>query len=353
MPNSHKFYQELSPLLLDDAGAYFVVDGQFGSTGKGLISAALGQHFGDRPNVVTNNAGPNSGHTHYDRPGNPVVLKQLPSFAATAREHWSPGPTPTTYLNAGAIINPDKLRDDIKQTGVYPIIHPHAALIDPESFEEDEDTTQRIASTGQGVGPALSAKVSRRREAVAESMPTSRLWWRESIPFMKGDRIMVEVAQGYSLGINSGFYPYCTSRECSVQQAMSDARIPVSMFRECILSVRTYPIRVGNTTGSSGPCYDDQQEISWDDIGVEPEYTTVTGRKRRVFTWSNSQFAQSVLNNDAGIIFINFMNYLPVERRTKFLSENIMDVYKRTMGCYPKAVIGGFGPHFGDLEMIA
>ena len=351
MPST--LYNKLSPLLFNDAGAHFVVDGQFGSTGKGLISAALGHEFGDRPNVVTNNAGPNSGHTHYDRSGNPVILKQMPSFSAAAEEYWSPGSGSITYLNAGTIINPERLRKDVDQTGIKPIVHPHAALIAPESFEEDEQTVRSVASTGQGVGPALASKVSRRREAVVEFLPTSHHWWVDSLSFTSFDRIMVEVSQGYSLGLNSGFYPYCTSRECSVQQAMSDARIPVSMFRGCILSVRTYPIRVGNTEGSSGPCYDDQHEISWDDIGVEPEYTTVTGRMRRVFTWSNRQFAEAVRHNDADIVFINFMNYLPEERRNGFLAENVMDTYKRTMGCYPKTVIGGFGPRFEDLGVIA
>jgi adenylosuccinate synthase len=350
MPNN--IYDALSPYLLNEPGAYFVVDGQFGSTGKGVIAAALGREFGNRANVVTNNAGPNSGHTHYDRDDNKVVLKQLPSFSASAEEWWGLFTKQITYLNAGAVISPDRLADDADATGIMPIVDPHAAIIRPESVQSDEQTVRSVASTGQGVGPALAAKLSRNREAVMESLPTSPKWHVDRFPIMPNDRVFVEVSQGYSLGINSGFYPYCTSRECSVQQAMSDARIPVSMFRRCILSVRTYPIRVGNTEGSSGPCYDDQHEISWDDIGVEPERTTVTGRVRRVFTWSDRQFQEAVRHNDADIIFVNFLNYLPEERRQPFI-DHLMDVYKSTMGFYPVRVIGGFGPKFSDLKVVA
>lgn len=349
MPNN--IYDALSPYILNEQGAYFVVDGQFGSTGKGVISAALGREFGDRANVVTNNAGPNSGHTHYDRDDRKVVLKQMPSFSASAEEWWSLFTRQVTYLNAGAVINPDRLADDADATGIMPIVDPHAAVIRPESMQSDEQTVQSVASTGQGVGPALAAKLSRDREAVVESLPTSHKWHVDRFPIMRDDKVFVEVSQGYSLGINSGFYPYCTARECSVQQAMSDARIPVSMFRRCILSVRTYPIRVGNTQGSSGPCYDDQHEIGWDDIGVEPEYTTVTGRMRRVFTWSNRQFQEAVRHNDADVIFLNFLNYLPKEKQQSFVN-GVMDSYKDVMGEYPKAVIGGFGPRFSDLEVV-
>jgi len=348
---ANNVYDALSPYILDQSGAYFVVDGQFGSTGKGVIAAALGREFGDRANVVTNNAGPNSGHTHYDRDDRKVVLKQMPSFSAAAEDWWSLFTRQVTYLNAGAVINPERLADDADTTGIMPIVDPHAAVIRPESMQSDEQTVRSVASTGQGVGPALAAKLSRDREAVMESLPTSHKWHVDRFPIMRDDRVFVEVSQGYSLGINSGFYPYCTARECSVQQAMSDARIPVSMFRRCILSVRTYPIRVGNTEGSSGPCYDDQHEINWDDIGVEPEYTTVTGRMRRVFTWSNRQFQEAVRHNDADIIFLNFLNYLPEEKQQPFV-DGVMDSYKDTMGKYPKAAIGGFGPRFSDLEVV-
>ena len=58
-------------------GVYALFDGQFGSSGKGLLAAAIGQAFKDDIDLVTTNAGPNSGHTAYID-GEKVVLHQLP-----------------------------------------------------------------------------------------------------------------------------------------------------------------------------------------------------------------------------------------------------------------------------------
>ena len=61
-------------------GSYAIVDGQFGSTGKGLLAAFVEREtcgHGNVPDTVATNAGPNSGHTFYDSLGNKHVLKQL------------------------------------------------------------------------------------------------------------------------------------------------------------------------------------------------------------------------------------------------------------------------------------
>ena len=128
----------------------------------------------------------------------------------------------------------------------------------------------------------------------------------------------LEVPQGFSLGLNQQFFPYSTSRECSVMAGLNDACINPYYLGKVSMSIRTFPIRVGNihdehgdVIGWSGPHYDDQNELTWEEVGVEPEVTTVTKRVRRVFTFSMQQFEDAVKANRPDIIFLNFMNYLP------------------------------------------
>lgn len=336
--------------FFSEAGSYVLVDGQYGSTGKGVIACALAEAAGDLVDAVVSNAGPNSGHTCIHQ-GTKIVLKQLPTFGVVARRLGMRAAN-NIHLSGGAVIDRDLLK---KEQAGYSIpvvyVHPSAAIIDDIARNVDMDTTSRIASTGQGVGPAMARKISRTDDAVFGEHNFSRGVCRVLGRELYDKVTFMEVSQGFSLGINSGFYPHVTSRECTVAQALSDASMPPSSFRGSVLSVRTYPIRVGNTENSSGPCYFDQKEIGWDELGVKPEFTTVTGRIRRVFTWSHVQFCDAVYVNDPSIIFLNFCNYLRSEDVDKFVRENVMEPYRRVQGRDPKAVLLGFGPTTRDIKV--
>jgi adenylosuccinate synthase len=67
----------------------------------------------------------------------------------------------------------------------------------------------------------------------------------------------------------------------------------------------------GVEIGNSGPVYPDQEELSWDEVGQAPEYTTVTKRKRRIFTWSDMQYAEGIRVLRPDLVFCNFLNYVP------------------------------------------
>jgi adenylosuccinate synthase len=189
-------------------------------------------------------------------------------------------------------------------------------MIDQEADNSSQATL--LASTRKGVGTALAEKVMRRAPLAADHdrlkpfIKTYNL--NECMDF--GDRVVVEIPQGFSLGINSGLaYPYCTSRDVTVSQGLADAAIHPSYLGESMMCVRTFPIRVGNIKdgdnqiGWSGPCYPDQHETSFDHLGVEPELTTVTKRVRRIFTWSNKQFRLACSINRPTQICLNFTNY--------------------------------------------
>jgi len=332
-----------------DKGAYFLVDGQYGSTGKGLVAGMLAELFGDTVDWSVTNAGPNSGHTSYYG-DEQIVLKQLPTYPVVA---WKANKRVNTFLNAGAIIDMDILKQELDTHQMDVFVHPYAAKIDGASVDADKSTVEKIGSTGKGIGPALARKISRDLKAVVgydwSGMPNMYSIRSNHIDYSR-ETAFVEVAQGYSLGINSGFYPYTTSRECTVMQAMNDAAIHPKHYRQSMMVVRTFPIRVA---GNSGPYYPDSKETNWNELGVEPELTTVTQKVRRVFTWSSIQFKHAVAANRPEHICLNFVNYLAVNGIDveEFVRQNVLQPYVEVMGTPPKTLMLGWGPRSHDMQL--
>lgn len=331
-------------------GAYVLVDGQYGSTGKGLVAAAFAEAIGERIDWITTNSGPNSGHTGYigDKK---ILTQQLPVAWAACQKL---GYNARCYLNAGAIINPNILRHEMKYRLSYnPVyLHPHAVYITPDDLVPSEGA-KAIASTAKGTGEAMARKVNRDKTAVASfhmRSATDINFNHPDFADMPQAHIFVETAQGFSLGINSGFFPYTTSRECTVMQALSDAHIPLQFHRKTVMVVRSFPIRVGNTPdGQSGDVYPDQKELSWEELGLKPELTTVTKRVRRVFSWSWQQFRDSVRVNRPEVIVFNFAQYLDLETMNAHLDELIIN-YRDIMGVgLPEILLLGYGPYNENL----
>lgn len=328
-----------------------IVDGQYGSTGKGVAASLVYEALANEIAVVTSNAGPNSGHTSYYG-DEKVVLMQLPTIHAHAARDKR---LVKTFLNAGAIIDPEVLAREVRQyPGIFEVhVHKHAALIDDRAVNADAKVREAIGGTGKGTGPALASKVLRDPAAVVQGHPLVEQvavvsdWMPRD--YVGKDRIgIVEVSQGYSLGINSGFYPYVTSRECTVSQALSDAGLHPNDYAGSMMVVRTFPIRVH---GNSGPCYPDQREIEWSDLGVEPEITTVTKKQRRVFTFSVQQYMDAVAANRPDVVFLNFCNYLQ-EDVDGFVRRNVLMPYVAVMGRAPDSILVGFGPTNEDVKVF-
>jgi adenylosuccinate synthase len=340
-------------------GVHCVVDGQFGSTGKGVLAAWLAERAianGTDFALVVSNAGPNSGHTFYHG-DEKHVLKQLPTFAVA---QYLAGFAVPVFLSAGAIIDAEILCNEaIKYPGITIFVHPNAAVIDTEDKRaEHSGSVAAVAGTRSGTGAALARKVLRDPSVVFSA------WWTDQHfppnvvmgdPISDGivdpfeDRIFMEVSQGFSLGLNSSeFYPKTTSRECTVMQGISDARIPPRAVERTYLSMRTFPIRVGNVDGfSSGEFYPDQEETTWEAIGQTPELTTVTQRVRRVFTFSEIQAEQAIAANDPDFVFINFLNYLDDEGQADLMYrlDGIRDDTAKWF-----EILQGFGPKSEDVK---
>lgn len=322
-----------------------IIDGQFGSTGKGLLANYVAL-MNDNITIAITNASVNAGHTFYHH-GKKHVLKQLPVTGIIHKRCQ-------IYLCAGAIINPGVLFDEMEKYGVTEdrvLIHPRAAVIIDKDviWEQDDDSSvTKIASTQSGVGRALSRKIERSAN-LAENTPSLKHMVRELDLHWYLDQnftCLMEVPQGFDLSISSGYsYPHCTSREITVGQAMADAQVHPSYLGKTMVCIRTYPIRVGNIVkdgkeiGNSGPFYPDSKEVTWADIGVEEEKTTVTGRIRRVATFSHDQYKRMLNHLRPDYILLNFGNYMPMNELAKLLDQ------------LPEVTHVGFGPHVEDVKL--
>lgn len=301
-----------------------IVDLQFGSTGKGLIAGYLSTVH--KYDVAVSANMPNAGHTFVEPDGTKRIHKVLPSgiYSDSLR---------IIGIGPGAVFDIGRFHQEvrgIRAAGISAkvIVHENAAILKPEHTNAEKQSLSGISSTMQGSMYAMVEKMQRQpsgntaknHELQIFGDPMAELGievvgnaaWIEIMANAK--HVLCEGSQGYSLGINAGFYPYCTSRDCTVWRLLADCALPVSGELKVIGTARVHPIRVGSLPGTtSGGCYSDQAELSWEDIGQKPELTTVTGRERRLFSFSYQQIREAMLANRVDEVFLNFCNYAPRE----------------------------------------
>lgn len=354
--------------------ASFILGGQFGSESKGAAAAWVAIQLardGCPFNVYTCNNGAQSGHTSIHE-GHKRVAYHLPTAAIIPTSYQG-----VVYLNAGAIINPSMLTVELAenpQLKGYFFIHPNAAVITAECLEAENkaDSPQtRIASTRKGVGEALSRKVLR-SGLPAYQHPyfadyARRIDLNESLA--QGSSVLVEVPQGLGLSLNSPFYPHVTSRDCTIQQAMNDAQIHPHFMGSTMLVLRTFPIRVGNImvnnppnilqpdggqlqAGYSGDVYPGQNELTWEQIGVKPEITTVTKRVRRVFDWSHAQTVDALRATRPEFVFLTHVDYLENWHLKLDYFVGSIDRAARQVGIPTPRIIASTGPTTADVFEI-
>jgi adenylosuccinate synthase len=343
-----------------------IVDLQYGSTGKGLIVGYLAEN-GPYDAIITAWA-PNAGHTYIDKNGRTFIHTHLANGIV--------GPAVRkVFLGPGSLINPQQLlaeieqcRDVIEAKGIQIHIHPHAAIVTDRHIEEEAGPMTKIGSTKKGVGAAMIQRIRRNPDdqniAAACNNGLSRYvvtveQYRQALK--DSEYVMVEGAQGYGLSMYHGFYPYTTSRDVSIWQILADSGIQAAdvldKYRShkirAIGTCRTYPIRVANRfdtegtqVGYSGPCYDDQIEIAFEDIGQKTELTTVTKLPRRIFTFSGKQIEEAIRHNGVYEVFLNFVNYVQTE-------VELIDIVQRIERKDTQVRWIGVGPAHKDVRQIS
>jgi adenylosuccinate synthase len=328
-----------------------LLDCFWGSSGKGKISTWLADHFA--VTRVSSSNFPNAGHTAAFEDGTKFVAKAIPTSAILKKVK---GMGMECYISPGSGFSWNQLVKEWKEAGKPTLrIHERASIVTDEHKRrelEGSDSTVHIASTMQGSAAAIVDKVLRRANC--------KLAWNDDESMMKafeglspGDGVSViradefrtltqiavmdqghtwlhEGSQGYSLSIDHGsHYPYCTSRNCTVQAAMDHMAMPPSAVGDIYLNLRTFPIRVGNVVedgvqrGYSGDFYPDCKEMTWEQVAAESgmpaleaqalaerERTTVTKRIRRVTNFSFIGLKDAVRTNGATKLALNFIQYI-------------------------------------------
>jgi adenylosuccinate synthase len=353
--------------------AYLIMDGQWGSCGKGLLAGKLAL---DRsPDVVVCNFGPNAGHTFITKEGETIVTRQLPTGLVNESSILLIGP--------GAIIDPEVLEEELKRfSGPYLVdrrvmIHERTAVVLPEDKEAEQDLFA-ISSTRKGVGSALSRKITRHLDgspAIArdyyvgqqlDHCVISDKTYNDIIKTAK--LVQIESSQGFELSLNHGsHYPYCTSRDVTPESILNDVGFPLRYLAETNVVVRTFPIRVGNEydsygrlIGTSGPVYPDMQELLWEHLSQRlertlEERTTVTGKPRRIFNWSFEQFEHMLQKLSPCQVMLNFCNYLhPTAQSFNELDIKNRDFVRRvsdaTWSTSSELSWLGFGPRYDQVK---
>jgi adenylosuccinate synthase len=341
-----------------------VMDLQYGSTGKGLIAGWLAKR---QPYTVAVCAfATNAGHTYIDESaGVHLMTQQLPTSIICPTVKY-------VLLGPGSAIHAETLIGELMRYAKYMngkrlMIHPQAAVV--ESYHADfevSDGRTKMGSTGKGIGEAYIERIRRRPDNntvgnrwrsnpyLGQFVVTEKEYQDvlEAATHQGVGGVIVEGAQGFGLSLYHGQYPFVTSRDVTPWQVCADCAIPFRLATcvRVIGTLRTFPIRVNNRDGSSGPCYPDQEELRWDDIGVDPELTTVTKLPRRIFSFSHDQLAHALFHCASlrTELFLNFANYVKNEDD---LADLVTDIEVTHPGVNVRWL--GYGPDDSDVADLS
>ncbi|AGB32555.1 adenylosuccinate synthetase [Natrinema pellirubrum DSM 15624] len=325
-----------------------IVGSQLGDEGKGGVVDL----YGDAADVVARyQGGDNAGHTVV-HDGEKYKLSLVPSGAVRGK---------IGVLGNGCVVNPETLFDEIdtlRERGLDPdvrvaerahVILPYHRALD--GIEEEEKDDLAAGTTKRGIGPTYEDKAGRRGVRIGDLLDPDTL--RERLEYVvpqkkalaedvfdketgeafdidhlydtyreygerlaeegmtvdcgtflqeridAGENVMLEGAQGTSLDIDHGVYPYVTSSNPTAGGATVGTGLGPTVVGEgeVIGIVKAYlsrvgtgplPTELGGVEGQT-PDYDpdegaaeDEEELATYIRDEGGEYGTVTGRPRRV-----------------------------------------------------------------------
>lgn len=336
-----------------------IIDGQYGSTGKGLLAGCLAKTH--HPEVLACALSPNAGHTLVLEDGTKLIHKMLPLGIISSALH-------TIVLGPGSLIDLDSLWAEIQNaeqlgllsTAVRIVIHQNAALVLERHRDAESDGGTAPGSTRKGVGAAQIERIKRqpdRNNIIGYAPKDHAIFNRIDLVstaelqqiYLDATRIQVEGCQGYSLSVYHGQYPYVTCRDVTTHTLLADCGMPFMRWSSVSVygAFRTYPIRVANRPASgewSGPSYPDSKETTFQAIGQPQELTTVTQLPRRIFTFSRQQAIEACVQNKIDHIFLNFAQYCPTWAELR-------DIWLSLDECAHVAYLG-FGPSIADAIRV-
>lgn len=305
-----------------------IIGGQFGSEGKGQISAYLAPEY----DCLVRVGGPNAGHKVYESP-EPMTFHLLPSGVRRA-------PNAKIIIGPGAVLSLKVILEEINKFGIMPdrlIIDELATIISEDDIKQEEKL-DKIGSTKQGVGAATANNLFFHRltnddKHKAKNCPQLKQYissahFEYEKLYAANKRILLEGTQGSMLSLHHGIYPYVTSRDTSVSGCISEAGISPRRVRKIVMVTRTYPIRVQSPQdGTSGPFsrVGDNIELTFENISERSkiplddikgsEMTSTTKRQRRIAEFNWAIFRESCELNSPTDIALTFTDYIDVNNR--------------------------------------
>ena len=298
-----------------------VVGAQWGDEGKGKLVDVLAERA---DLVVRYQGGANAGHTvvigdkHF-------ILRQIPSGILH--------PQVTCIIGNGVVLEPENLfkeLDSLHERGIntegrlYISDRAHLVLPYHKLLDAASEKSQKLGTTGRGIGPAYEDKYGRRGLRVADlrrvecagTLLTDRVRRANQLLELMGSperanldehlelverlaprllplaadaglmvyraiqerrRVLLEGAQGALLDVDHGTYPYVTSSNTTAGGAAVGAGIGPTAIDGVLGVVKAYTTRVGNgplPTEAGSPYNERLRELGG-------EFGAVTGRPRR------------------------------------------------------------------------
>jgi adenylosuccinate synthase len=328
-----------------------IVGAQWGDEGKGKIV----DHLSEAMDIVARyQGGANAGHTVVIGE-NEYVLHLIPSGIFH--------PSVTCVIGNGVVIDPIALMEEIRQleklnisiAGRLLISH-HAHLIMPYHKLLDsirEQTTEKIGTTGRGIGPAYIDKFMRvgirivdlldrgvfvsklKRNIEEKNQILKKIYGNPELdvdrivdeyeafdkqidPYVTdtalylnqalkaGKRILAEGAQGALLDIDHGTYPFVTSSNPTSGGACTGLGIPPTAVTSILGVVKAYSTRVGN-----GPFPTELTDGTGEKLRtIGGEYGATTGRPRRCGWFDAVSLRYSAMVNGIESIAITKLDVL-------------------------------------------
>ncbi len=264
---------------------------QWGDEGKGKVVDVLTPAYDI---VARFQGGPNAGHT-LEFEGKKYVLRSIPSGIFQSGQ--------TNIIGNGVVLDPILFRGEavelaasghditkvLKISKKAHLIMPTHRLLDAAG--ERAKGNSKIGTTGKGIGPTYTDKISRNGLRVGDTLATdfadryaaARNRHLETIRSLgadidtEGARVLCEGAQGTMLDVDFGSYPFVTSSNTITAGACTGLGVAPGRIGDVFGIFKAYCTRVG-----SGPFPTelfDADGHTMRDRGHE--YGAVTGRERR------------------------------------------------------------------------
>ena len=330
-----------------------IVGAQWGDEGKGKVVDYLARTAAV---VARFQGGPNAGHTVcVER--NTFTFHQIPSAILN--------PKATCIIGCGCVIDPYVFEHELavlRKKKISPgqrlVVDCRAHMILPyhqqlDRLRDEQSATQRIGTTGRGIGPAYADKVNRtgiragdllteevfndklKHNVAAANFLLMDRYKAEPIPYKttahdywqatrriarmvgdgslmledalrRGDRVLFEGAQGMHLDIDLGTYPYVTSSSTWAGGVAPGTGISPVWLEEVVGIAKAYTTRVG-----LGPFPTEMNDADAERLrALGHEYGATTGRPRRCGWFDAPVVRASVRHNKLQALVITKLDVL-------------------------------------------